>query len=399
MTARRRGRIVRGTAKGLALISVFGTVIVARVNVEGERGKEQIAVRALSTKPDTVSGGDVLIGVEGNARALEQLSVLLNGADVTSKFKSDGDRFVGLVDGLKDWSEHGRGSRQGKGDRADVVREPSDHRSGFLRSARAAVHLRNRAASSCRSGETLGKPLDANCSIETRVDYYYRSTARRALQAACRRIAAPADVAQTTTLDGTQVPYIVRIETGTINRAIYQMAMLHDPAASRRPILDGPAGWNGRLIYTHGGGCTSGWYRQGDTTGGVDDDVMLRQGYAVASSSLNVFGNNCNDLLAVRDDDDGEGALHRSATARRSSPSAGAARAGRISSCRPPTTIPACSTASFRAARFPDVGFGTMPMITDARLLNHYFSVTGDDAVHRRAEARGGRLPRRWRRW
>jgi len=32
--------------------------------------------------------------------------------------------------------------------------------------------------------------------------------------------------------------------------------------------------------------------------GGVDDDVMLRQGYAVASASLNVFGNNCNDLLS-----------------------------------------------------------------------------------------------------
>ena len=27
--------------------------------------------------------------------------------------------------------------------------------------------------------------------------------------------------------------------------------------------------------------------------------MMLRQGYAVASSSLNVFGNNCNDVLAA----------------------------------------------------------------------------------------------------
>ena len=71
------------------------------------------------------------------------------------------------------------------------------------------------------------------------------------------------------------------------------------PAPSARPIPGrSPPGWNRRLIYTHGGGCTNGWYRQGATTGGVDDDVMLRQGYAVASASLNVFGNNCNDLLA-----------------------------------------------------------------------------------------------------
>ena len=53
------------------------------------------------------------------------------------------------------------------------------------------------------------------------------------------------------------------------------------------------------MIYTFGGGCAGGWYHQGTGTGGVDDDAMLREGYAVASASLNVFGNNCNDLLAA----------------------------------------------------------------------------------------------------
>ena len=90
------------------------------------------------------------------------------------------------------------------------------------------------------------------------------------------------------------------METGTINRAIYQIAMLHDPARDATPdFMTRPAGWNGRLIYTFGGGCTAGWYRQGATTGGVDDDVMLRRGYAVASASLNTFGNNCAELLAA----------------------------------------------------------------------------------------------------
>ena len=36
------------------------------------------------------------------------------------------------------------------------------------------------------------------------------------------------------------------------------------------------AGWNRRLIYTFGGGCTGGWYRQGPSTGGVLDDFMLQ---------------------------------------------------------------------------------------------------------------------------
>ena len=107
------------------------------------------------------------------------------------------------------------------------------------------------------------------------------------------------------------MPYIVRMETGTINRAIYQTTMLHDPHQRAGAELGRAANWNRRLIYTFGGGCIGGWYRQGATTGGVTDDFMLRKGYALASSSLNVFGNNCNDLTAAEIDDDGEGALHR----------------------------------------------------------------------------------------
>ena len=34
-------------------------------------------------------------------------------------------------------------------------------------------------------------------------------------------------------------------------------------------------------------------------TGGVDDEVMLQQGYAVASNSLNVMGNDCAELMTI----------------------------------------------------------------------------------------------------
>ena len=60
-----------------------------------------------------------------------------------------------------------------------------------------------------------------------------------------------------------------------------------------------PAGWNGKLIYTFGGGCMPGWYHQATSTGGVENDVMLSRGYAVASSTLNVAGNNCNEVLSA----------------------------------------------------------------------------------------------------
>ena len=71
----------------------------------------------------------------------------------------------------------------------------------------------------------------------------------------------PADVAQASITSGVAVPYIVRVETGTINRGIYQIAMLYNPARDAAPdFMTKPAGWNGRLIYTFGGGCMTGWF-------------------------------------------------------------------------------------------------------------------------------------------
>ena len=109
----------------------------------------------------------------------------------------------------------------------------------------------------------------------------------------------PANMVRINTTTASNLPYIVHIETGTINRAICQTTILHDPLAEAATSWSNqPANWNKRLIYTFGGGCIGGWYRQGASTGGVTDNFMLSSGYALASSSLNVFGNNCNDLTA-----------------------------------------------------------------------------------------------------
>ena len=96
----------------------------------------------------------------------------------------------------------------------------------------------------------------------------------------------------------------MRVETGTINRAIYQVAMLHDAAIEPAPSRDSKtAGWNERLVYSFGGGCRAG-YHQGRSTGGavlaqIGADVFLSRGYAVATSSLNAFVNRCNDVISA----------------------------------------------------------------------------------------------------
>jgi hypothetical protein len=92
---------------------------------------------------------------------------------------------------------------------------------------------------------------------------------------------------------------VVRIETGTINRAIYQTAVLVNPADPAPDPWNPPPAWNGRLIYTYGGGCEAGFF-QGTSTGGVLREDMLAKGYAVASSTLNVNAQGgCNDPLSA----------------------------------------------------------------------------------------------------
>jgi hypothetical protein len=46
------------------------------------------------------------------------------------------------------------------------------------------------------------------------------------------------------------VPYIVRVETGVIDRAVYQIAALYDGQAPSP--LEPDTSWNGKLIYTFG---------------------------------------------------------------------------------------------------------------------------------------------------
>lgn len=142
--------------------------------------------------------------------------------------------------------------------------------------------------------------VNPDCSIATRTDYVYKSTDTDAGFKALRDLEArPQDLAFTTTNDNQTVPYIVRIETGTINRAIYQIAILHDPVSGDLHALSPSPQWNGRLVYTFGGGCEAGFF-QGTSTGGVLRDSMLGKGYAVASSSLNVNAQGgCNDVLSA----------------------------------------------------------------------------------------------------
>lgn len=266
--------------------------------VQGDSGRPPVEV--LSTAPERITGGDALIRVNVPGGNDLGLRVALNGSDVSHQFRHEkpGAAVVGLVSGLRAGANALDVTIDGRSTQVTLVNHPIT--GPVFAGPKEQPFVCETGTFKLQAGGTLGPPLDDNCSIATRVDYVYRAKGDETLHPLPGLTAVPGDADTVTTSAGATVPYVVRIETGTINRAIYQVAMLHNPASEQPPdFTRHPAGWNGRLIFTFGGGCMNGWYHQALTTGDMTDDAMLRRGYAVASSTLNVAGNNCDTVLSA----------------------------------------------------------------------------------------------------
>jgi len=270
-----------------------------------------ISVESLSSRPDVASGGDALLklGLPAGATAAKT-SVILNGnVDVTSKFRAQPDgSLVGLLDegamrlGPNLVEAYHDGVKAG-----ELAMTNYPITGPIFSGPQEQPFVCETASFLLPSGNTLGQPGDSSCSAQTKVEYVYWHRTQQRFLFLADPTRAPADAGLTD--DGK--PLVVKVETGTVNRAIYQIAMLHNPAAE--PAADAftpTAAWNRKLVYAFGGGCSRGWYRQGNTAGStvwngtayVDsilDYELLRRGYAVASSTLNVFKQNCSEALAA----------------------------------------------------------------------------------------------------
>lgn len=235
------------------------------------KSPDDLDIITVSTRPDTVSGGDVLVRITAPSNvAINDLVIVLNGQAVTSAFRPEagGHSLLGLVEGLRVGENTlvakaiGRNNETYRTARLTLTNYPI---TGPILSGphEEPFYCMTQLFALPVSTNTLGPALDADCSIATRVDYVYRTTAGT-FQPLPNLTSYPADLAQTTTTEGKTAPYIVRVETGTINRAIYETAVLHDPTTEAPPTpFKPPAAWNHRLVYTLGGGCVGGWYIQG----------------------------------------------------------------------------------------------------------------------------------------
>jgi hypothetical protein len=100
-------------------------------------------------------------------------------------------------------------------------------------------------------------------------------------------------IATTTTTEGVTVPFIVRLETGYIDRDQYAIATLFDPKKKWTPTAPQKQ-FNHRLVITHGFSCDTS-YSAGDAPS-VMEPKVLGGGFVVMAHALDHAGHNCNLL-------------------------------------------------------------------------------------------------------
>jgi hypothetical protein len=259
-----------------------------------------LKVGVLSSPPQLVTGDDALVELELlSEQSPGSLSVTVDGRDVTAAFAPNpaNGRLVGKVTGLKTGATELVASYGGYKATLALTAYPitgpvisGPHEEPFVCGYETFTRM---------GGQKLKSLDDGKCSVETRVDYYYRTTAGTNTRFEPGSLSAyPANIAYLT-IDGKQVPYVIRLESGTINRGLYQSAILHDVLNEPPPSpTHRTAGWKGGLIYPLGGGCQGGWFQQGNDFATLINPTYQSRGLAVTTSTLNVFGTNCNDQLS-----------------------------------------------------------------------------------------------------
>ncbi len=172
----------------------------------------------------------------------------------------------------------------------------------------------------CRTEDNgLGAPLDSNCSATTKYEWLYRARDQSFKPLADPYAAYPDDTVMTELLDGRAVPFVVRVESATINRGIVRMAVLDDPAARGPDAPFATDRFNGRVYQAYGESCGVG-YQQGTNDisfalGGFPEptaisadkllinlvglDQRLGKGDVTVHSTLAAYGVHCNPLISI----------------------------------------------------------------------------------------------------
>src|SRR5690242_15028858 len=176
-----------------------------------------LAIASVSNpRPDLISGGDVLVRITG---ATSTPTVTVDGHHGTTDAHAQADgSYLALVTGLS-IGRHRITASVGHG-HADLR---VDNHSG-----NGPVFSGHQQLPFICQTTAFGLPDTSPpfCAVPTQVSYLYKNTAN-AFGPLADPNAVPADAA-TAFVNGHPAPYVVRLEQGTIDRAVYQIAALYD---------------------------------------------------------------------------------------------------------------------------------------------------------------------------
>jgi len=255
--------------------------------------RHDLAVKTLSVRADLVSGREVLtrILLPHGAKA-RQLTVTLNGRDVSSEFNSRPDHHV---DGLLKKLRIGRNR---------VVASLADQRVG-LTVTDHPIGGPTFSGPQIKPWKCQKYAVDSKCNHPANFRYVYLPAGTKALSAGVTGVAAAnafvpyaiksppprSAIATATTVNHVRIPFIVREETGYIDRDQYAVAALWQPNQTWKPWAP-QRQFNHRLVITHGASCDT-TYGAGQAPG-VLDPKLLNGGFVLMSNALDNAGHNCN---------------------------------------------------------------------------------------------------------
>jgi len=293
-------------------------------------------ITTLSNRADLISDGDALVEVRvPKTVPMKKVTLTLNDVDVGAQFVADDEArtlrgvLTGLAVGANLFVADANGLGNGRPKASLTI---TNHPRGgpVLLGAQATPWIcatpvpmpavGNTPASNASGLTTLA--FDAQCNIATEFKFFYHTTAAGCSLALpdpnppatpppndCFKPytvgTTPADLATTTTSAGVTVPYIVRVERGTMNRGIYDIAVLFDPSKPWTALAPQPQ-WNGKALYTFG--ASTGQPRlqfrseQNWAVGGISgifDDSALRLGFMVIDNSVTDSLYNSNRVLVA----------------------------------------------------------------------------------------------------
>ncbi len=256
----------------------------------------KLGVETVSNRPELISGGDALVTVQvPRGIALKRLTVTAGEREVTAVFtRRKGRLLTGLIEGLPE------------GDTVVTATAPLARR-GRLRITNHPLGGPVFSGPQIHPWVCQPTAIDAQCNEPVRFAFSYRRT--DGSWAEYDPDDPPSDVSTTKTQTGVTVPFIVRTETGYMDRDQYAISVIYDPEKPWSGLAP-QAQFNRKLLVTHGASCGID-HQSGEAPSTTSDTVAvpgvpdfagagsspttaLGMGFAVMSTALNNAGHNCN---------------------------------------------------------------------------------------------------------